>query len=85
MFGDRLYALILRHLHAEEPPREEALRARAKQLAVTTVAGTEVLYHHASRQPLQDVLTCIRHGTTLAGPASCCARTPSTISRPRTR
>jgi error-prone DNA polymerase len=30
------------------------------------VAATEVLYHSRARRPLQDVLTCIRHGVTLA-------------------
>jgi hypothetical protein len=29
-------------------------------------AGVEVLYHSPARQPLHDVLTCIRHGVTLA-------------------
>nr|MBA3820176.1 hypothetical protein [Deltaproteobacteria bacterium] len=30
------------------------------------VAANEVLYHSRARRPLQDVLTCIRHGVTLA-------------------
>ena len=64
-FDDRLYALCVRHLQAEAQPHEETLRERAQQLRVRTVAGNEVLYHHASRQALQDVLTCIRHGVTL--------------------
>jgi error-prone DNA polymerase len=65
-FGDRLYALVARHLRAEEKPREAVLREEAARLGVATVAATEVLYHTAARQPLQDVLTCIRHGVTLA-------------------
>ncbi len=65
-FADRLYALVVRHLCAAEQPHEDALRARARELCVPTVAGNEVLYHAAARQPLQDVLCCIRHGVTLA-------------------
>jgi len=64
-FGDRLYALVTRHRSAHELPLEDALRSRARALSVPTVAGTEVLYHSVARQPLQDVLTCIRHGVTL--------------------
>ncbi|MET0342516.1 MAG: error-prone DNA polymerase [Polyangiales bacterium] len=64
-FGADLYALCVRHLVAEELPREAVLRARAAALGVATVAGTEVLYHDAARRPLCDVLTCIRLGITL--------------------
>ena len=65
-FGDRLYALCTRHLRAEEQPVEAALRDAARKLVIPVVAGNEVLYHSASRQSLQDVLTCIRHGVTLS-------------------
>jgi error-prone DNA polymerase len=65
-FGDRLYALVTRHLCALEQPREDALRGAARALGVLTVAGTEVLYHAAGRQPLADVLCCIKHGVTLS-------------------
>lgn len=65
-FADRLYALLTRHLHHEEDALEHALRTTAAALEVPLVASTTVLYHDAARQPLQDTLTCIRHGTTLA-------------------
>src|SRR6201989_2033335 len=43
--------------------------ARLHSLAVTAkvplLATNEVLYHHAARRPLQDVLTCIREKTTI--------------------
>jgi error-prone DNA polymerase len=65
-FSEHLYALLTRHLCAHEQPHEDALRARARALGVPTVAGNEVLYHSPARQPLQDVLSCIRHGVTLA-------------------
>ena len=61
-FGDRLYALVARHRRAEEVWRERRLRERVRRYRIPTVAATEVLYHHASRRRLQDVLTCIRHG-----------------------
>jgi error-prone DNA polymerase len=64
-FGDRLYALAARHLTAEEVDEERRLRARAGELGIPLVAGAEVLYHSPSRRPLQDVLTCIRHGVTV--------------------
>jgi DNA polymerase III alpha subunit/intein/homing endonuclease len=65
-FGDRLYAMATRHRRDDEVPREARLRARAARLGVPIVAATEVLYHSRARRPLHDVLTCIRHGVTLA-------------------
>ena len=65
-FGDRLYGLLARHLLADEQPHERALRERATSLGVPLVGANEVLYHTAARQPLQDVLTCIRHACTLS-------------------
>jgi error-prone DNA polymerase len=65
-FGDRAYALLTRHRRADEVPLEARLHARARALGLPLVAATEVLYHSRARRPLQDVLTCIRHGTTLA-------------------
>lgn len=37
----------------------------AEALNIPLVATNDVYYHEASRRPLQDVLTCIRRGTTL--------------------
>jgi error-prone DNA polymerase len=62
-FGDRLYALAARHHRAEEVEDELRLRRRASRLGIPIVAAVEALYHCPSRRPLQDVLTCIRHGT----------------------
>ncbi|HEX4384468.1 MAG TPA: PHP domain-containing protein, partial [Myxococcales bacterium] len=64
-FGDRAYALLLRHRQASEVPRERRLRARAARFGLPLVAANEVLYHSPQRRPLQDVLTCIRHGVSL--------------------
>ncbi|HSD86681.1 MAG TPA: error-prone DNA polymerase [Kofleriaceae bacterium] len=66
-FGpDRLYAILARHRRADDVPREARLRARAEAAGIPLVAATEVLYHSRARRQLQDVLTCIRHGVTLA-------------------
>ena len=65
-FDKRLYLLITRHREADEPRREQQLRDRATHFDIPLVAGTEVLYHHRERRDLQDVMTCIRHGVTLA-------------------
>ncbi len=64
-FGDRLYALLTRHLRAEDVEAEARLRERAERYGIPVVAATEVLYHSVARRPLQDVVTCIRHGVTL--------------------
>ena len=65
-FGDRLYALAARHRRAEEVRREAFLRGHAGRAGLPLVAATEVLYHTPARRDLQDVLTCIRLGVTLA-------------------
>ncbi|MCY4660856.1 MAG: error-prone DNA polymerase [Acidobacteria bacterium] len=65
-FGDRLYAMVTRHRRAEEVRQEACLRRHAERAGLPLVAATEVLYHSPARRDLQDVLTCIRHGVTLA-------------------
>jgi error-prone DNA polymerase len=65
-FDDRLYALITRHRRLEEARAERRLRTRAERYGLPTAAAAEVLYHVPGRRPMQDVLTCIRHGVSLA-------------------
>ena len=65
-FEDRLYLLLARHRQAEEVSREMQLRKLAGRFRLPTVAAVEVLYHSPQRRRLQDVLTCIREGVTLA-------------------
>ncbi|MFQ5511138.1 MAG: error-prone DNA polymerase [Candidatus Krumholzibacteriia bacterium] len=65
-FGDRLYAMVTRHRRAGDRRRERWVRERALRYRIPTVAATEVLYHTPKRRPVQDVLTCIRHGVTLS-------------------
>ncbi|MGZ0166360.1 MAG: error-prone DNA polymerase [Planctomycetales bacterium] len=65
-FKDRCYGLA--ELHAG--PHDRLLLDRMKRLAENTdiplAAANDVYYHAASRQPLQDVLTAIRHGCPVA-------------------
>ncbi len=65
-FGDALYAMAARHRCDVEVRQEARLRARAARYGLPVVGAVEVLYHTPARRPVQDVLTCIRHGTTLA-------------------
>jgi error-prone DNA polymerase len=64
-FGDRLYAVVGRHRWIDDIARERTTRENAARFSVPLVAASEVLYHVPDRRRLQDVLTCIRHGTTL--------------------
>ncbi|MFO0712099.1 MAG: error-prone DNA polymerase [Sandaracinus sp.] len=62
----RLYAMLTRHLASGDEARERLLREAAAHASIPTIAQREVLYHDRTRQPLQDVLTCVRHGVTLS-------------------
>jgi error-prone DNA polymerase len=74
-FGDRLYAVAARHHRAEEREEEARIISRAAEYGLPLVAAPEVLYHTKARRPLQDVLTCIRHGITL--PSAGCTIRPN--------
>ncbi|HEU4341398.1 MAG TPA: error-prone DNA polymerase, partial [Candidatus Binatia bacterium] len=65
-FNDRIYGMIARHRRDEEVEQERRLRERAKRYGFPVVAVNEVLYHTPARRPLQDVLTAIRYGMTVA-------------------
>jgi error-prone DNA polymerase len=64
-FGERVHAVVSRHRWVDDAARERATRECASRYSIPLVAATEVLYHVSDRRMLQDVLTCIRHGTTL--------------------
>jgi error-prone DNA polymerase len=64
-FGNRLYAVVARHRWVDDVALERGTRESAARFSLPLVAATEVLYHVPDRRKLQDVLTCIRHGTTL--------------------
>jgi error-prone DNA polymerase len=65
-FSDRLYLLVARHRRFDEAAGEARTRELAARYGLPVVAACEVLYHTPARQPLQDVLACVRHGVTLA-------------------
>jgi error-prone DNA polymerase len=44
---------------------ESFIRKLSQELRVSLIATNRVLYHSPLRRPLQDVLTCIRHGVTI--------------------
>lgn len=62
-FEDRLWAQIARHHQDQEVLWESRIQAHARRLRIRCVAAPEILYHRPERRRLQDVLTCIRHGT----------------------
>ena len=64
-FGGDAFGMVTRHHHAEEISLEQRLRATATLAGCELVGATEVLYHHPSRRPLQDILTCIRYRCSL--------------------
>jgi error-prone DNA polymerase len=65
-FGDRLYGMLTQHRREEEVLQEARLRKRAKRYGFPLIAANEVLYHTPARRPVQDVLTAIRYGLSLA-------------------
>ncbi len=71
LFGAaRTYLAVQRHLLAGQRERETHAEHIARELGVAIVATARPLYHEPSRKQLADVLSCIRHKTTLddAGP-----------------
>ncbi len=65
-FDERLYLPIPRHRLAREVDDEVRRRHFATRHEIPLLATNEVLYHTPARRPLQDVLTCIREGCTVA-------------------
>lgn len=56
---------LSRSLSAGDAAREARADALARALGVPLVVHNDVHMHHRDRQPLQDVLTAIRHGVTV--------------------
>ncbi len=64
--GARLY-VGARHLYrGDDRAQLNALDALARKAGLALVALGGVLYHAGHRRPLQDVLTCVREGITIA-------------------
>ncbi len=64
-FGDRLALTVSRHRVAGEEPLIDAVRSLGHRLSIPVAVTNDVHTHDRRRQPLQDVLTCIRLGTTV--------------------
>jgi error-prone DNA polymerase len=65
-FGDRAY-LAAQHLYrGDDAKRLNRLAALAAAHRLKLVATNDVLYHAPERRALQDVVTCIREGCTIA-------------------
>ncbi|HXY36183.1 MAG TPA: PHP domain-containing protein, partial [Planctomycetaceae bacterium] len=66
VFGERCHLLAELFCGADDALRLQSLMRMARQHRVPLVAANDVHYHDPSRQPLQDVLTAVRYGTTVA-------------------
>jgi error-prone DNA polymerase len=65
-FPGRAY-LAAQHLYrGDDARRLHRLKALADETGLKLVATNDVLYHAPERRPLQDVVSCIREGCTLA-------------------
>jgi len=61
-----LYLTATHRYRGDDHARIAALAGIARRSGTPLVATNDVLYHAPHRRPLQDVLTCIRHHTTIA-------------------
>jgi error-prone DNA polymerase len=64
-FGDRAYMALTLRRRPNDQLRIHDLSNMAARFSVPTVATNGVLFHEPHRRILQDVVTCIRHGTTI--------------------
>ncbi|MCX7422893.1 MAG: error-prone DNA polymerase [Planctomycetia bacterium] len=65
-FGDRAYLLAELHRGPDDDRQLQRWMADAKRVGLPLVAANDVHCHVRERQPLQDVLTAIRYGCTVA-------------------
>jgi error-prone DNA polymerase len=66
IFADRCYLLAELHHGPDDPGMLQAWKNLSRQGHVPLVAANDVHYHIPARRALQDVLTAIRHGCTVA-------------------
>ncbi|KYF80995.1 error-prone DNA polymerase [Sorangium cellulosum] len=64
-FGERALVATWKHLDRRDGERVAAALAAERRYGACAVATARPLYHHPSRKPLADVLTCIRTKATL--------------------
>ena len=63
--GDRLSVAVCRRYESRDREQLKQSAELAKHLCVPLVVVQDAYYHVAERRPLQDVLTCVRHGCTI--------------------
>jgi error-prone DNA polymerase len=66
IFADRCYLLAELHCGHDDQARLSQLQQLARATKIPLVAAGDVHYHVPARMVLHDVLTAIRHGTTVA-------------------
>ncbi|MGA9794929.1 MAG: error-prone DNA polymerase [Rhizomicrobium sp.] len=62
----RVWLGIFRHFHSDDSQWLKAWRDVSAAIGVPLLATNDALYHKPERRELQDVVTCIREGVTLA-------------------
>jgi error-prone DNA polymerase len=67
-FAGRLWLAWERHLHPQDRERLALLQRLGQRYGLPLVAAGDVHYHAAARQPLQDVMACIRAHCSLRDP-----------------
>lgn len=87
-FGPHASLALTRRLDSHDPANWDARATLSSRTGVPLVATGDVLMHSPSRQPLQDVLTCLRRrctvdqaGTSLQTNASRFLRGPAALTR----
>ncbi|MDH4438962.1 MAG: error-prone DNA polymerase [Rhizobium sp.] len=65
VFGDRAYLSLCLRRRPNDQLRLHELSNLATLFKVKTVVTNDVLFHEPARRQLQDIVTCIRHNTTI--------------------
>lgn len=65
IFGDRAYVALCLRRRPNDQLRLHELSNMAARFRVKPVVTNDVLFHEPSRRQLQDVITCVRTGTTI--------------------
>lgn len=65
IFGDRAYLSLCLRRRPNDQLRLHELSNLATLFKVKTVVTNDVLFHEPARRQLQDIVTCIRHNTTI--------------------
>jgi len=66
IFGEAAHLLLGLHHGPHDQQRLDVLQTTSQQTRLPLVAAGNILFHIPARKPLHDVLTAIRHGTTVA-------------------